>query len=141
MTLTEIMNEFTSIALQDPNIHSTILNDVYRMNQKTDLEYSVFVVAQMGHRQDSDNKYFGLRLFYIDRLLDDGSNEVAIQSRGIEILSNIIKTFLDTYYEVGLDGDITYTTWTQRFIDETAGTYAELTLSIPEELCYEDYMG
>lgn len=142
MTLKEFIGMVRAIALTQPNVNSVIDNDVYKLNELKDVEYSVFAWQQRQHREETDFWIYSFQFFYIDRLTQDSGNELETQSIGLDILSNIILTIL----EVG-DGEIElydtpiYQPFTQRFKDLCAGDYATVTFRIPKcSICEEQYL-
>lgn len=140
MTLFQLYKELEKIALKQPNIRTVTYNDIYRaMNGNPHVVYGVFHIMQTIHRQDDEFDYYGLRLFYCDRLKDDlDSNVLQIQSIAKDTLSNIIKTFCeenDASYE-----EIEFTPWTEKFLDLDAGMYATIEFEIPlDNTCVEDF--
>ena len=135
MTLIEVIQTVEWVAAKQPTIHSIVRNDVFRLNALPDARYSVFAWLQGEHRTElaSDLLSFSFTFFYVDRLTFDKSNEVEIQSVGIETLENILRV-LETYGIVA--GDHTFRTFNQRFSDECAGVYCTLSLEVPKDtLC------
>ena len=131
-----------AIAEQQPAINQIVDNNVYRLNDLKDAEYSVFAWQQRQHREETDFWIYSFQFFYIDRLTQDGGNELEVQSIGLDILSNIILTII----EAG-EGDIelydypSYQPFTQRFKDETAGVYATVTFRVSKcTICPEEYL-
>lgn len=142
MTLKEFIGMVRAIAEQQPAINSVIDNDVYKLNELKDVEYSVFAWQQRQHREETDFWIYSFQFFYIDRLTQDSGNELETQSIGLDILSNIILTIL----EVG-DGEFelydtpVYQPFTQRFKDLCAGDYVTVTFRIPKcSICEEQYL-
>lgn len=141
MNLFATIDNIKDIGLSQPNIRTAVEGDIYSvMNTTKELKYGVFVITQGQHRSDDTFNYFSFNFFYVDRLVDDlESNRLQIQSIGIQQLDNIIKTFSDEY-DVELNADITYNTFTQKFADECAGVYCNLTLEVPKDYyCGETY--
>ena len=140
MTLYNLIKALERIALTQPNIRTAKDGSVYNiLNANPSVKYEAFVVTQNTHRQDEQFDYYGLTLFIVDRLDDDlETNRLQVQSIAKEQLANIIRTFCNEY-----DIDIpttTFQTFTERFQDLTAGTYAQLEFVIPVEIqCAEEY--
>ena len=140
MTLLQVVEGFKEIALTHPNIRTAKDGSVYDiMNANPSVKYGAFVVTQNVHRQGEMFDFYGLTLFYIDRLEDDmESNRLQIQSFAKQVLGNIIHVFCDRY-----DCDvpmITYQSFTQKFQDECAGQYAQFELEVPIDImCPEEY--
>lgn len=140
MTLYQVIDGLKNIALTHPNIRTAKDGSVYEiMNANPSVKYGAFVVTQNVHRQTETFDYYGLTLFYIDRLDDDlESNRLQIQSFAKQVLGNIINVFCNEY-DVDVP-TITYQSFTQKFVDETAGQYAQFELEIPKDiLCPEEY--
>ena len=140
MTLQQTMDALCQIAKSQPNIHTTITNDIYRLDAMPNVKYSVFGITQNVHSWDDNLFYVNLNLYFIDRLTSDSKNELAIQSHAIEVLKNIIKTFKDEYDAEIYNGIVEFRTFTQKFCDLTAGAYATLRLAVDAETdCYESF--
>lgn len=141
MTLYNVIRGLERIALSHPNIRTADDGSVYEiMNANPSIKYGAFVVTQNTHRQTEKFDYYGLTLFYIDRLNDDlESNRLQIQSFAKQVLGNIIHVFCNEY-DVDLPQTITYQSFTQKFVDMTAGQYAQFELEIPKDIiCPETY--
>lgn len=139
MTLFEIVHIFERIALTQPNVRSASNGNVYDiMNTNPSIRYKSFVVTQNTHYEGEDYDRYGLTLFMIDRLLDDmESNRLSIQSICKEQLGNIIRTFCEEFNcEIP---DITYTPFTQKFVDECAGIYCNFTIEVFRSDCMDEY--
>ena len=93
--------------------------------------YGVFAFVQGLHNTSIDSSVisYSFTLFYVDRLKDNKSNEVEIQSTGIQTLNNIIRV-LDEY-DVVAEATYVFNVFNQRFADLCAGVYCNVTLSVP----------
>lgn len=131
-----------AVAETQPAINQTVENDVYLLNSLKDVEYSVFAYQQRQHREETDFWIFSFQLFYIDRLTQDGSNELETQSIGLEILSNIILTILEAGGgDIELYDTPIYQPFTQKFKDECAGDYVTVTFRVAKcSICEEQYL-
>ena len=128
------------VASTQPNVNQIIDNDIYRLNTLKDVEYSVFGWQQRQHQEETDFWIYSFQLFYIDRLTQDGSNELECQNTGMEVLSNIIGTIID-FGDIELNGIPIYQPFTQRFKDETAGCYVTVSFIVPKNcICEELYI-
>ena len=131
MTLVEVIKVIEVIASRQPSIRMIIENDVFKINEKADARYGIFAWTQGQHtsRIDSNSVDYSFTFFYVDRLKNDKSNQIEIQSVGTETLNNILLTLDD----IGIDIDQTFTfqVFNQRFNDECAGVYVNVILSVP----------
>lgn len=140
MTLSQVIKAFEISASQQPAINMIVQNDIFRLNNKSGARYGVFGWTQGIHTGgvDSDLFTYQFTFFYVDRLTEDKSNQIEIQSVGIEALDNIIKD-ID---KRGLYVDTSYTmqTFNQRFLDECAGVFCNVSISTPaNSVCSESF--
>ena len=134
------MEKLKGVALSQPSVRTVVENDVFRLNAIPDAKYGVFAFTQGQHRanMDTDVITFVFTLFYVDRLTEDASNEVEVQSVGVSTLTNIIHTLAD---EFGV-GAWTINTFNQRFADLCAGAYATVPIDVTfDYTCGDDYAG
>lgn len=134
MTLYEIVNEILDIAQQQPNINYTGEGDIYSLNSLPNIDYSVFFITQSEHTQSEDTSTYNLILYHIDRLLTDGSNRLQVQSQSMLAIQNVINIFNQMNPDVQVDYDVRYTTFTHRFQDECAGAFANVTITVDNDL-------
>lgn len=139
MTLLQVIRRLEEVALAQPPVASIVENDAYRLNEMPSARYGVFAFTQGRH---SGGAALGLRrytftLMYIDRLTEDHGNELEAQSTGDFVLDNILRTLAEEW-EVS---DWTIQTFTQRFADDCAGAFTEVTFGVPASSgdCAETY--
>jgi len=140
--LIEFVKLIRSVAAAQPAINQIVDNDVYKLNSLKDAEYSVFAWQQRQHTEEVDFWLFSFQFFYLDRLTQDGGNELETQSIALDILSNIIGTIVSIGGgEIELVTNPTYQPFTQKFKDECAGAYATVTFRVAKEcICEELYL-
>ena len=126
------------VARQQPSINMIVQNDVFRINSAPSLKYGVFAWTQGQHTGKVNGMTsFSLTLFYVDRLLEDKSNQLEIQSVGCETIGNILRQLEEYDIEVG---GYTLQTFNQRFTDECAGVFCNVNLSVlPSAYCGEQF--
>ena len=145
MTLLELIKTIEIVASHQPSIKMVVENDVFRLNNRSDARYGVFSFVQNQHSSSIDSNVisYSFTLFYVDRLKNDRSNQIEIQSVGIQTLDNIIRQLDD----MGVYSEQTYTfqVFNQRFLDECAGVFTNVTFSVPVgSVCpetFEDFNG
>lgn len=140
MTLIQVIKAFEIIASHQPSVNMIVQNDIFRLNAKSDARYGVFGWTQGIHSTgvDSNSINYQFTFFYVDRLTEDKSNQIEVQSVGIDTLDNIIRE-MDSR---GLFVEANYTmqTFNQRFLDECAGVFCNVTISVPAtSLCSESF--
>lgn len=126
MTLKTIIDKLTEYALGSPNVGGVIINDVFRANFWEDAHYAVVAIIQREHTLTENNAIFRFQLAYIDRLTEDKSNEVDIQSEGVMTISNLINALTTFYDDMSIDGNVTFSVFNERFKDECGGVLADI---------------
>ena len=138
MTLSQCTHLIENVAAVQPSVNMIVRNDIFRLNTIADVRYGVFAWLQGRHTADTESDFVRYRytFFYVDRLTADHSNELEVQSVGINTLGNIVRRLAEL--GVYADGEIDFQTFNQRFVDECAGVYSTITLEVPaDELCGE----
>ena len=137
MTLAQLIRLFEGIAKEQPSINMIVQQDVFRINSAPSLKYGVFAWTQGQHSGSINGmQAYSFSLFYVDRLLEDQSNQIEIQSVGCETISNILRMLDENDVEVS---NYTIQTFNQRFTDECAGVFCNVNLSVmPTTRCAED---
>lgn len=130
MTLRQVIRTIEQVASKQPAVNMIVRNDIFRLSAKSDARYGVFGWTQGQHEGGIYNNMFtfNFTFFYIDRLTSDMANQVEVQSVGIQVLDNIIKTLNEK--GVYSSGTYRFTTFNQRFLDECAGVFCNITLQV-----------
>lgn len=138
MNLLQLINTIKDISYDTPNVH-TIVDSFADLN-RDDLEYSAVIVQQMPHThikgQDGSFIKYNIYLGYADRLVEDESNELEVQSSAISYINEIISRLsIDpdvSSYDINIS---TYNVFTQRFNALCAGAYAKVEILVPLDEC------
>ena len=139
MTLKEAIKIIEMVASQQPSVNMIVENDVFRLNAKPDARYGVFAWLQGQHSASVDSNILSLQFtfFYVDRLTGDKGNQTEVQSVGIQTLDNILRRLDDLGMWVSR---YTFQTFNQRFVDECAGVFTNVTIDIPiSGVCPESF--
>jgi len=131
--LKDSINLLEKIIKAVPNAGTVFLNDIYQLNQMQEVNYPAYCITQQQHTQTDDIMSFNFTLFYVDRLKDDETNRIDVQSTAISVLKQIIDT-LPTQ-NVLVNSDVTYTTFNERFNDKCAGAYANISIMYNADEC------
>ena len=130
MTLLETIRAIEEVAKAQPSVKMIVRSDIFRLNAAPEQRYGVFAWTQQQHSGgiQTDMTDFSFNLFYVDRLKEDRSNETEIQSVGIQTLDNILRNL----YYAGIWSDTwTFQTFNQRFTDDCAGVWCNVTFHVP----------
>ena len=140
MTLQEVIRTFELVASQQPSVNMIVQNDIFRLNSKSDAKYGVFGWTQGQHSTSTDSSMFtySFTFIYVDRLKHDGSNQIEVQSVGIQTLDNILRKLDDL--GIYISSTYNFQTFNQRFVDECAGVFCNVSLQVPvSSMCSEDF--
>lgn len=127
-------------AKNQPNLRTVLLHDIYRLNHLPDIRYGAFVIEteQGVHTVPDSLLRFTFTLYYVDRLTINKDNMLDAQSTGIDVLHNILVNLPE---EIDLISS-TYRVFDQKFKDDCAGAYVNVTLDVPVNYsCTEDLKG
>lgn len=138
MNLKETIEALNTIALEQPAVNQVIKSgNIYDLNEDRNVRFGVFCATQQVHQYDfnAGQNTFNFFLYYVDRLKSDESNKIEIQSTGIEVLKNIIRTFIGEY-DVDIDA-ADFTVFTQSFSEMCAGVYTNISVAVDDDGCVE----
>lgn len=136
MTYKKLQEIIENICLNMPNVRTHGVGDVYLLNSVTP-NYIVTWLSLVNRRDYNRMSYFNVNLFYIDRLKKDLSNEEIVINEGINCLERVVSKIKQTdgvYWDDTLN--VVYSPFRERFSDECAGCYVNLTIPVVlEEPC------
>lgn len=133
MNYFELVTNILNTARTHKYIQEVYYGDIYEFENLPNRKYSNFVLTIQNNTTDSDLTTYTFNAFVTDRLTDDRSNLLEVQSLSKTILEQILAECFDT-----LDS-ATYTFWTEKFNDLCAGCYVTFSVTLPKELiCVDD---
>lgn len=134
MTIERLLYDISEIALKNNLVNAAYAGpSLYNLNGETVRDYPYIFTSPTDDITVGENtSTYGLTLFFVDRLLEDSSNEVDIFSVGVETLKNLIKQLegLDEIVSVGDTPIIRLFTETQKMADFCAGAYVRLRVTV-----------
>ena len=137
MTLTQVIAKIEAAASAQPSVRHIVRNNVFRLNKLPDAQYGTFAWTQQQHALSGDLLEFSFAFFYVDRLTADASNEIEIQSVGVQTLTGIIRRL--EAEGVMPAGDVTFQTFNEKFADLCAGAWCNVRLQVSAEwVCTDD---
>ena len=119
MTLKKLLNAISDLAIKEKIInYSEAGADIYSLNVKTIKNYPVLFASPTGsHTVQENSTRYTITLYYLDRLLNDGENDINIMSTAIEELKNLINgiKFIDGVISVA---------YIESFVHQIGSNYA-----------------
>lgn len=114
------------------NTHSLVNDyaegDVYEYMNSGMHKYPCVFMTMNNITSDSESTNYNFTLFYIDRLISDGSNKINVQSIGVQVIKQILSKLFDIYPEIEISST-EYTPFTEKFADDCAGVFCQISLS------------
>lgn len=136
MNLVQLIKYIEAIALQHPLVKSFYEGDIYEHLNSKDVKYGVFVLTQPDFNsvvKDDNVKRYTFQATYIDRLNQDESNRLVIQTDGLNVIHEIFNYIKTNSETADVEIPITFTTFTQKFSDNCGGAYAIVTVEVNDE--------
>lgn len=131
MTLADVIQIVERVASVQPSVNMIVRNNLEKLNTVPVDKYGAFVWQQGVHSGSvtAEGRDYSFVFYYTDRLTDDESNEIEVQSVGVETLSNILRKLYEEFRIRVADYQIT--PFHHKFIDLCAGAFVEVTLTAP----------
>ena len=133
-TLLDIYFAIGDLALKHNYINAYFAGgSIYATGVDDVKEYPYLYMSSPGdHIVKENTTEFRLTLFYVDRLLDDNSNEADIQSSAVECLKNLYRQLplLSNVARVSDTGTIRLFTETERMSDRCSGAYLNISIDL-----------
>lgn len=131
MTLENILYAITELGIKQKVINFAAAGaDIYAaLNDITIKDYPILFVSPTGsHTVGENTTQWSITLYYLDRLLDDGSNDVGIMSTAIEQLKNMVLWIknITGVVDVETQYDVRHFTDTESFNDRVCGAWTTI---------------
>lgn len=141
MTLKQLLKEIGELAINQKCCnYSCCGTSIDELNPIQVDYYPVLFTSPTGnHRVRENTTQYNITLYWIERLLEDNSNDVDIFSTAIEQLKNIIIGIREIagVVDVDFNYDIRNFTTTEKMNDRLAGAYATIVIeAVNETLCF-----
>ena len=134
MTLKYLLNQISTTAINQKCIHYAAAgSDIYQLNALRVDSYPVLFTSPTGNHNINENTTtYSLTLYYLDRLTEDNSNDIDIQSAAIEQLKNMVRwiAVLNGVVSVSDEYEITNFIETDAFDDRLAGGYCTIDVEV-----------
>lgn len=133
MTVNNLFRLIKNISSKVKTVASSYDGDVYTIWNTGEVKYASFVVALSNSVKRDNLRAYNLLMYYGDRLIQDGSNKNSVWDDAINTLQTIVNK-LCTIDGIDTDGDYQFTPFEQKFEDNLAGAYVDLTLLVEDSL-------
>lgn len=130
MNIVQLYEYLKQYALTIPIVKSYYNTSVYECWNNQNVKYGSVVFAVKSVREQNAIAKFDCVLYYGDRLNDNKTNRDAIQSDAIGVINNIVSRLNCSDNIEFVTYPVQSTIFEQKFADELAGAYANLTIDL-----------
>lgn len=129
----KVVNDFLTIAKQNPFIKGVEYGNIYEQHNSGNIEYNTFTLTQGENSSQTENEItYNFIAFVTDRLLEDKSNLLYVQSSCKTILDTILTTFKKRHSGWSIDTE-NFSFWEEKFNDYCAGCFVNFSVTMPIE--------
>lgn len=128
MNLQNTLEYIASVAQNHPLINSSYVGSIYDINSNTNTKYAVFAVEDIDITKQNNTLLYNCYLYVVDRVMNDESNTIAVQTMAVNTLQEIINYIEGYSQSLEVYGSYIITPIRQKFSDECAGAYVQLRL-------------
>lgn len=128
MNYYNLLRTLKSLSLTHSLVNDYAEGDVYEYMNSGMHSYPAVFMTMNNITSDSESTNYNFTMFYIDRLLSDGSNKINVQSIGVQVVKQILSKLFDIYPEIEISST-EYTPFTEKFADDCAGVFCQISLS------------
>ena len=126
MNLQNTLEYIASVAQNHPLINSSYVGSIYDLNSNTNTKYAVFAVEDIDVTKQNNTLLYNCYLYVVDRVMNDESNTIAVQTMAVNTLQEIINYIEGYSQSLEVSGSYIITPIRQKFSDECAGAYVQL---------------
>lgn len=130
MNIVQLYEYIKQYALTIPIVKSYYNTSVYECWNNQEVKYGSVVFAVKSVREQNSIAKFDCVLYYGDRLNENKSNRDSIQSDAIGVINNIVSRLNCSNNIEYVTYPVQSTIFEQKFADELAGAYANLTIDL-----------
>lgn len=131
MSFLEVVNNILNVASSHNLIKEVHYGSIYDFENSGDRKYSNFVLTENTATRNEYSTIYNFTAFVTDRLLNDESNKLEVQSLSKTILEEILLKLENV-------STFNFTFWTDKFTDICAGCYCTFDIEVPNEMACVD---
>ena len=138
MNLLQTIRTIEEVAKGIPNVHAVV--SAFEDLNREDTVYSAVIIQQQSHTHNDDWMQYNFYIGYADRLVEDGSNELSVQSTAMNNIHSIVRALRN----ILPSAEISYSNtnvFTQRFTALCAGAYETVSIILPISECDDSNEG
>lgn len=129
----EIIEFIEGVCLQHPFVNNFYYG-IYRALEADNIDYSAIILTSSGINRSQNTIEYKFNLMYVDRLMNDRSNEIEIQSTGLDVLQGILSVISesDPYTDYNLNYSLNV--FREQFADNVSGCVTTISITAPSNI-------
>ena len=131
LTLNQTVKLIRDITQSHDQINTVYFGDVWEFLAQTDNIYPAMFYSLTGSQISAKNISLNFSLFFLDRQLQDESNETEVISDQLLIAQDIISMMRSPKFDWELNDDISLEFYTEKEEDYLAGVKADIVVNFP----------
>ncbi|MCD8041526.1 MAG: hypothetical protein LUH10_00525 [Tannerellaceae bacterium] len=130
----ELVKLISNICLAHPLVND-VHYGIYHSSQCENIEYGAIILTPGSMDTTVNTIEYNFNLMYVDRLKADESNELEVQSNGIDVIRGIISVIAE-HHSMLLDYEdtVNVNVFSRQFADNVAGAVAPIRIKAPSNL-------
>lgn len=130
----EIVNLLTGICRAHPLVND-VHYGIYHSSQNENIQYGAVIITANTIATSVNTISYSFNLMYVDRLTADETNEIEVQSCGVDVIRQVVSV-LSEHHSLLLDyeNNINVEVFTRQFADNVAGAVATINIQAPSNL-------
>lgn len=128
MTYFDLLNKIKTLSQSHQLVNDFHEGDVYNYMNSGDHKYPCVFLTMNTISTDTTGTTYKFTLFYIDRLTEDESNKIVVQSTGVSVISQILGVLVNDNATLELQS-AEYTMFTEKFADYCGGVFCNVVVS------------
>lgn len=129
MNIVELYDYIKEVCDTIPLINSYYNESVYDCWNNKEVKYGSLVFVVKSVRNNNNTFIYDCVVYYGDRILEDRSNVADVQSDAVNVIKSVLGVLNNTNEEVNVTYPFTTTLFEQKFVDELAGGYADVSIA------------
>lgn len=128
----DIAEEIKGVCSQHPEVGQVVFNE-YSIDTTGDICYPVIAITPNPHTIGPDITIYSFNLLFADRLTEARDNTLIAQSKGIDILAEIVNVMRNEL-DMDIQDDLSISVYSGQFADQVAGSVATVNFIVPSNI-------
>lgn len=130
MNYSELVKYIESVCLQHPFVNSFYYG-IYHSSEANNICYGSIILTPGSINTANTTNEFSFNIMYVDRLTEDRSNLIQVQSESIDIIRSILSVISNDVDIIDYETGVTVNVFFEQFADNVAGGVGTISITLP----------